>query len=339
MPKRISVRKAAESNFCAVGGRVDRLRRLQAIVAIAAALGRILAEMAEQDRAAAAGGLDQGGERVQPLALARLARRLDLGRDPPPGAREILGAPEQPGLGRLAVAAGAAGLLIISLDRLGQAGMGDEADVGLVDPHAEGDGRDHHHLLGCDERRLVARPDLRLEPGMIGKRRPPGLAELLGELVGLVAARHVDDAGPRLLGEQRLQLAGDAVARADAVADVGPVEAGEDQAVLGDAELDEDVLARPPVRGRGQRQPRHVREGVEQGQQQPVIGPEIVAPFGDAMRLVDRDQRQRNARDQLAKAGPGRPLGRDVEQLQFAALRAARSSRRGWRRPRSARPP
>ena len=35
-------------------GRVDRLRRVEAIVAIAAGLGRVLAEMAEQDRAAAA---------------------------------------------------------------------------------------------------------------------------------------------------------------------------------------------------------------------------------------------------------------------------------------------
>jgi hypothetical protein len=34
----------------------------------------------------------------------------------------------------------------MSLDRLGQAGMGDEAHVGLVDAHAERDGRDHHHV-------------------------------------------------------------------------------------------------------------------------------------------------------------------------------------------------
>jgi hypothetical protein len=74
------------------------------------------------------------------------------------GAGEILRAPEQPGLGRLAVAPGAAGLLVISLDRLGEAGMGDEAHVGLVDAHSEGDGRDHHHVFRRDERGLVARP-------------------------------------------------------------------------------------------------------------------------------------------------------------------------------------
>ncbi len=103
------------------------------------------------------------------------------------------------------------------------------------------------------------------------------------------------------------------------IADVGPVEAGDDQPVFGDAELDQDVLARAPVGGRGQREPRHLGEGVEQGQQQPVIGPEVMAPFGDAMRLVDRDQRQRDARDQIAEALARRPLGRDVEQFELAA--------------------
>src|SRR3712207_9596304 len=46
---------------------------------------------------------------------------------------------------------------------------------------SEGDGGDHHHLLGADEGRLVAGADLRLEPGMIRKRLAPGRAELLGQ--------------------------------------------------------------------------------------------------------------------------------------------------------------
>src|SRR6202012_2843136 len=74
--------------------RVHRLRRREAIVAIAAALGRVLAEMPEQPRAAAASGLDEAGERIRSLALPGLARFLDLGEDPPPRAREIVGAPE-----------------------------------------------------------------------------------------------------------------------------------------------------------------------------------------------------------------------------------------------------
>ena len=126
--------------------------------------------------------------------------------------------------------------------------------------------------------------------------------------------------GPGLSVEQRLQLAGDAVARADMVADVGPVEARDDQPVRGNSELDEDVGAGARVRCRGQRESGHVRERVEQRKEQPVVRPEVVPPFADAMRLVDRDQRQRHLLDQRAKAFAGRPLGRDVEQLQLAAL-------------------
>ena len=45
----------------------------------------------------------------------------------------------------------------------------------------------------------------------------------------------------------------DPVARADVIADVGPVETGQDQAFGRDAELLEDVGLGPPVGGRGQR--------------------------------------------------------------------------------------
>ena len=161
MPKRISVRKAAESNFCA------------AVVASIACGGlRQLSQLPQR-----AGGSSPKWRsrkaRRQPAVSTRVASAFSRSRSPgwragstsvldaAAGQREILGAPEQPGLGRLAVAAGAAGLLIIGLDRFGQAGMGDEAHVGLVDAHAEGDGRDHHHVLAADERGLVARPHRR----------------------------------------------------------------------------------------------------------------------------------------------------------------------------------
>src|SRR6185437_2872993 len=92
-------------------GRIDRRGRVQAIVAIAAMLGRVLTEMAKQDRPAAAGSLDKGRERVQPLALRGPALRLNLLLDSLPRQREILGGPEQPRFRRFSVAAGATGLL------------------------------------------------------------------------------------------------------------------------------------------------------------------------------------------------------------------------------------
>jgi hypothetical protein len=75
-----------------------------------------------------------------------------------------------PGVGRLAVAAGAAGLLVVALDVLGQVEVGDEAHVGLVDAHAEGDGGHHHHALLAQEAVLVAAARVGVQAGVVGQR-------------------------------------------------------------------------------------------------------------------------------------------------------------------------
>src|SRR3546814_3446473 len=74
-------------------------------------------------------------------------------------------------LGGVAVAPRAPGFLIIALDRLRQAGMGDEADVGLVDPHAEGNRRGDDPVLRRDEVVLHGRAPLgrRSEERRVGK--------------------------------------------------------------------------------------------------------------------------------------------------------------------------
>src|SRR5438270_6669200 len=96
----------AEAHFGAEGGReklardlrrIDRLRRLETIVAIAAMLRRVFAEVPEQDRAPAAGSLDQRRERIQPLALGGAAVGFHLLLNALPGAGEVLRGPEQPG--------------------------------------------------------------------------------------------------------------------------------------------------------------------------------------------------------------------------------------------------
>ena len=107
--------------------------------------------------------------------------------------------------------------------------------------------------------------------------------------------------------------------------------------VLGNAELGQDVGAGARVGGRGQREPRHVRMVVEQRPQLAIVGPEIVAPFADAMRFVDRDQREFGpCSSKPPEAVARRALGRDVEQVELAGLEPLDRSARGRRRPRSA---
>src|SRR5690349_5696190 len=118
-------------------------------------LGRVLAKVAEQDCPTASARLNKRGKRIQALAFTGAATGLDFSLDPLPSSREILRAPEQPRLSGLAVATGAACLLVVSLNRLRDSRMRNKADIRFVDPHSERDRRRDHHLLGLDECGLV----------------------------------------------------------------------------------------------------------------------------------------------------------------------------------------
>ena len=115
-------------------GRIDGCRRFEAIVAIAAMLGRVLAEVAQQHCSPTARSLHERRERVQPFALPCAALGLDLLLDALTGEREVLRRPEQPGFGGLSVASRAPGLLVIGLDALRDRRVRDEPDIGLIDP-------------------------------------------------------------------------------------------------------------------------------------------------------------------------------------------------------------
>ena len=69
----------------------------------------------------------------------------------------VAGAEEQQAFARQAVAARAAGFLVITFDVFRQVVVDDEADVRFVDAHAEGDGRaDDAHFV-AQKQFLVAR--------------------------------------------------------------------------------------------------------------------------------------------------------------------------------------
>ena len=92
-------------------------------------------------------------------------------------------------------------------------------------------------------------------------------------------------------------------------------------------ELGDDLFARALVGGGRQRDAGDAREPLGQHLELTVFGPEVVSPLGDAVRLVDGEQRQLRAREQ--RQGPllQQPLGRNVEEIE-AARGDARFERR-----------
>src|SRR3954447_19318677 len=75
--------------------------------------------------------------------LDRLRPRDRSARSEEPAQTQILWAVEQHGVGVVTVTSAASDLLVVRVDGLGDVGVHDEANVGLVDAHAErrrGDG-------------------------------------------------------------------------------------------------------------------------------------------------------------------------------------------------------
>ena len=75
---------------------------------------------------------------------------------------------EEHGARGLAVASGAADLLVVGFDAAGKRGVDDGADVGFVDAHAEGDGGDDDLELAGEEVALDAFAHAGFETGVIG---------------------------------------------------------------------------------------------------------------------------------------------------------------------------
>ena len=146
-------------------------------------------------------------------------------------------------LRRLAVAAGAAGFLVVAFERLRQVVVHDPAHVRLVDAHAERDGRDDHLRIVANERFLVVAPRVRFEARVVGQGANAIALQPSGELVDTLARQAIDDArtvvAARALEHFRIRRLG---LRPHGVVQVGAIEARDVNARLAQRELPHDVL-------------------------------------------------------------------------------------------------
>src|SRR3546814_14671192 len=90
-----------------------------------------------------------------------------------------------------------------------------------------------------------------------------------------------------------------------------------DHALGRNAKLNKNIFPRMRIRRRGKRQARDTREFVQQGPEHAIIGTEIMAPFADAMRLIDSEHGDLRSAEQFAKSCPGSAFGRDIKQVEL----------------------
>ncbi|TYQ07416.1 UNVERIFIED_ORG: hypothetical protein L601_000500000250 [Gordonia westfalica J30] len=178
--------------------------------------------------------------------------------------------------------------------------MHDETEVWFVVTHPEGGGRDERLHLVVQQRVFELMPAVGIELAGVGgdvHRIPVYRPDGLDEPVGVGDGEDVDDARTREVG-QGLRHPAVSLHGRESVEDVevqrlsGERSAEDECGRVGTGvELRGNVLGDARVGGRGGRQNR--RRRVDRAQyigDTTVVGPEVVAPVGDGMRLVDHQQ-------------------------------------------------
>ena len=227
-----------------------------------------------------------------------------------------------------AVAARAAGLLVPGLERRRDADVGDGPHVRLVDAHAERVRRDDDVEVAVHEPPLHRRAALAGEARVVGAR-PRCRARRRGRWRRARTARACrrrrspgappGRRAPRRGAPRRRPARGTGTT---ANVRFGPVEAGRDADRLAQAQAPLDVGGDLRRRGRGRRDDRLRAEPARRVGEAEVVGPEVVAPLRDAVRLVDDEEADRHLAQRLEEPGRGEALRRDVEQPQLAGARA-----------------
>ena len=205
--------------------------------------------------------------------------------------------------GRIAIAAGAARLLVVGLDALGHVVVDHVAHVGLVDAHAKGVGGNHHLDIVVDKGALALAAGVVAHAGMVAANANAAGAQRLGKLarqrIDRLAGRAIHDAAlsrmrdhivahPRGLGLVAHLLA--------AKVEVLAIEARHHR--RGVLQTEHLLNIRAHTLGRRSGKGRHdgaLRQGIDELANLQVGGAKILAPLAHAVRLVNGHERHANA--------------------------------------------
>ena len=266
--------------------------------------------------------LARGGAGLEQLHHARdeLARRERL-LDEEVLDPAVLVAAQEHDLRTVERAAGAAHLLVVRDHRAGRLVVDDEPEVRLVVAHAERAGGHDRLEVVAQQLLLDLDPAFALDLAAVGLGGDAPVRQPVGDDLRVALGERVHDPGARELRQVRREP-GQPVGLAGQLHHLeAQARAAERAAVRldGRAELLLDVGDHPIVGGRGRAEHRDtVGQPFDHLSEAPVIGPEVMPPVADAVRLVD-DQQPDAIGEQRQHLGPERrvvePLGADQQQV------------------------
>ncbi len=226
-------------------------------------------------------------------------------------------------------APGPADLLVVGDGRGRRAEVHDEAEVRLVEPHAQRAGG-HQRLDPVRQQvRLRGQPLLRIGLAGVGRDREPALAQELRDLLRGGDGERVHDPGARQLrqvrGEPPQPLRGRRQPHHRQPQALPVQRAAQHQRLPGrEPQLLGDVADHPVVRRRRGGQHRDPRRQLGDQRAQPaVVGPEVVPPVRHAVRLVHHQQtraRREPGEHPVAEVGVVQPLRADQQDVHLAGV-------------------
>ena len=191
----------------------------------------------------------------------------------------VLGVVEDDGVGFLSVASGPSGFLEVGFDGVGQVDVYDEADVWLVDAHAEGVGGDHDAAFARLPAVLAQVFGGVVQSGVVVVGGDALGGQQFGHVLGAAPAACVDDGAALDAVQDVEQFLGFVCRAADDVGQVLPFEAHAEDVGAGEAEFLLYVVHHLGGGGGCQCQHGHAgQQGAHFGTLQ-VGGAEVVAPL------------------------------------------------------------
>lgn len=170
--------------------------------------------------------------------------------------------------------------------------MDDEPHVRAVDAHAER-GRRDDEVAAAREEPVLGGAALRGGQPCVVDVGGPVLREQRREAFALRAGPAVDDDGTGLVGHRLADVRVPVVlrgGRAGAEPDVRAVGVVDEHARVAHPQPADDLGAHVRRRGRGEREQPRLAQARDGPPDEQVVRPEVVAPLGDAVRLVDDDE-------------------------------------------------
>ena len=301
---------------------VEGLLGVEAVVAAAAVfVGKRFAEVGEQRAAAAVSCLGVVHHLLQQVTGYALLLFIRFFLDETELLGDVRRIEQQHTLRRQTVAPGPAGLLIVALDVFREVVVNHKPHVRFIDAHTKRNrGADDLNLV-ADERLLIFGARRGIEPSVVGGTAQALLGEPLGQTLGGIPARAVNDAALAVVPLGYVQNLVQRLAASDhPVGEVAAIETGDEPARIAESQLRDDVLPHAIGRGGGQRHHRCLGKPATQRGDLPVLRAKVVAPFADTMRLVDGDQPRLPLGQALEHFRQHQPLWRDVQQTKTSLV-------------------